>query len=374
MTGRPVEAPLGVVVVTYNAADVVLDCLESLLGTQDAELHIVVVDNASTDGTAQLIRDWAAGRVSHELPKHLPFAVTRSPKPLELREPDDPGAGITLIEAGANGGFAAGVNRGLAHLARSPDIDRFWILNPDSVVPQETPGILARHPAPPDGFSLMGGRIKYLDPPHRIQSDGGRFSRLTGVTGNIHLGQPGDTPPPPDASGMDFICGASMVASRAFYEAAGPLPEEYFLYYEEVAWAAQRGQLPLLYCPEALIYHQAGSSIGSPTISRMASPFSIYFMFRARTIFIRRHFPLSLPITYGYAFAKAMQILLKGHTAEAAALLRAIHGLGPPAAVRARLAAGPARAAASRPGADHAAAAHLATQGSPMSSRATTRR
>lgn len=331
-------APLGVVIVTYNSVDVIADCLESLLAADpNVELHIVVVDNASSDGTLQYIRDWATGHTPFIEPADCPFPIGEVPKPVMLRTVDNPGAGITLIEAATNGGFAAGVNFGLSFLAETPEIERFWILNPDCLVPPQTPGLFASCSVPLNGFSLIGGRIRYLDPPHRIESDGAHVNLLTGVTGNINLGQDVETSQRPRVEDIDFICGASMVASRHFYEVAGPLPEEYFLYYEEVAWALRRENLPLVYCPEALVYHHAGTAIGSPTIKRIASPFSIYFLYRSRLIFIREYSPKFLPVTYLYAFAKAIQIALKGYREEASALLRAINGMRPPESVRNRL-------------------------------------
>jgi hypothetical protein len=91
----------------------------------------------------------------------------------------------------------------------------------------------------------MGGRVLYLDTPDCIQIDGGTLNRWTGVTGNLILYALNKGTPPPKAEQMDFITGASMVASRQFYEAAGPMAEDYLLYYEEVDWALQRGVLPL---------------------------------------------------------------------------------------------------------------------------------
>ena len=136
---------------------------------------------------------------------------------------------------------------------------------------------------------------------------------------------------------MAFVTGASMVVSRAFYERVGPMREDYFLYYEEVDWALRRGDLPLVYCEGALIYHRAGTAIGSPTVERMASALSIYFKHRSRMMFLRRFFPASLPLGYAYSLAKAAQLLVKGYPREAMALLRAVHSLGPPPEVRRRL-------------------------------------
>jgi GT2 family glycosyltransferase len=132
---------------------------------------------------------------------------------------------------------------------------------------------------------------------------------------------------------MDFISGASMVASREFYETAGPIPEDYFLYYEEIDWALRRKNLPLLYCPDALVFHHAGTSIGSPRVGQIASPFSFFFKHRSRMRFMLRFFPAALL----YSVAKAGQLLMKGHSAEAGALLRGSFSLPPAQQVRDKL-------------------------------------
>ena len=342
---------LGVVIVTFNAKDVILDCLESLLAAQGVQLAIIVVDNASTDGTPDLLWDWAAGRLNRPPSDDIPFALAIASRPLRLLESDEAplpktGHGITVIEAGMNGGFAAGVNVGLALLTARPGIDRFWVLNPDIVVPPGTPCAFATEPAPPGGFALMGGRVIYLDTPDQIQIDGGTINWRTGVTSNVNQYADPVITPPPDPARMDFITGASMVASRAFYEAAGPMPEDYFLYYEEVDWALRRGGLPLTYCKDAIIYHRAGTAIGSPTLGRPASPFSLYFKHRGRIRFVRRHLPRALPGALMYSLAKAAQLGLKGFGAEARAVLAGSFNRPPAPEIRARLSPEAARLAA----------------------------
>lgn len=337
----PLPVRLGVVVVTFNAADVILDCLESLLTTADAvPLRVVVVDNASTDGTADLVTAWAAGAHPYVPPADLPFPLSPVTKPLALTDGSDPTAALALVRASVNAGFAAGVNIGLAHLARDPTVQRFWVLNPDSLVPPGTARAFATHD--PGPFALMGGRVTYLDPPDRIQIDGGTINRRTGVTGNLNLGRRISDAPAPAARELDFVTGASMVASRAFYDRAGPLPEHYFLYYEEVDWALRRGDLPLALCQAARVYHRAGTAIGSPTFERLASPFSLYFKHRGRMRFLRRHYPRNLPLAWAYTLAKAAQYALKGYRSGAAAIMAGACDAPLPSTVRDRL--GPAAA------------------------------
>jgi len=294
------SARMGVVLVTYNSQADIAACLNSL-NAADIAMQIVVVDNASTDGT---------------------IAKVQASK-----------QALTLLKMPQNIGFAAGVNQGLAYLMQNPALDRFWVLNPDSTCTASTPRALATHPEP---FALLGCRITYADPADQIQIDAGTVNWWTGATGNMGLGCAA-TRPPPDMTKADFISGASMVASRAFIEAAGPMPEDYFLYYEEVDWAMRRGDLPLAFCDDARVFHAAGASIGSPTLARGPSEVSTYFKHRARLRFIARFNPVALPVAYLFGWAKIMQSLSRGQWRSAMSALRAIHGLRPSAVVRAAI-------------------------------------
>ncbi|MBL9058829.1 MAG: glycosyltransferase family 2 protein, partial [Mangrovicoccus sp.] len=344
------DLSLGVVIVTFNSGSEAVDCAESLLAAAAAAgvaLRVALVDNASSDDTVDQLRDWAAGRAPYAPPADLPFAPLPLPKPLALVEgdpdlaPDPIAAGdhrIALLHSGVNRGFAGGVNVGLAYLARFPDIGHLWVLNPDSVVPPEALVALAARLGTGVPYALLGGRVAYVRPADMIQIDGGTVNRRTGVTGNLNLGLPDSTTPPPDPAAIDFIMGANMVASRAFYEAVGPMREDYFLYYEEVDWAMRRGDLPLVYCEGFRIYHRAGSAIGSPTLSRIATPFSLYFKHRGRMMFLRRFFPRNAPFGYAFTLAYAARLLVRHRApAEARAVIAGAFGLAPPAAVRARL-------------------------------------
>ncbi|WGH77268.1 glycosyltransferase family 2 protein [Jannaschia ovalis] len=298
---------LGVVIVTHRAAEVIDACLDSLLAAPGVALRVVVVDNASPDDTVARLR----GRVA--------------PAPHQLE----------VIEA-PNGGFAAGVNRGLERLRADPGLARFWILNPDTIVPPKTPARFATHPAP-EGWAMIAGRVLYAEEPGGIQIDGGVIDWRTGVTRNLNQHAPADATPP-DPARIDFVTGASLVASRAFIECAGPMPEGYFLYYEEVDWAQRRGTMPILHCPEAVVRHVSGASIGSAGARRRASPFSEWFKHRARIAFLRRWRPRSVPGGLAFAVAKAGQHALRGDGAAARATLAGAFGRGPTRAVREEMA------------------------------------
>jgi hypothetical protein len=86
-----------------------------------------------------------------------------------------------------------------------------------------------------------------------------------------------------------------------------------------------------------VVYHKAGTAIGSPTLGRPASDFSQYFKHRSRLLFVRRWLKRSVGTAILYSVAKAAQLILKGYFAEARALLAGTFNRPPPANVAARL-------------------------------------
>lgn len=332
---------IAVIIVTYNSADVIRSCLESLTRSEGETVRVVVVDNASTDATVQTIRDWAAGRPGsfQECPAHMP---------------GPPRAQCTLVRSEVNLGFAGGVNLGLEAQMADPDCDLFWILNPDCEVEPTTAAAFRRCADASGRFALMGSRILYLEAPGLVQSDGGRVGRWTGICRNINQGLGPKAARRPEAGFLDFISGASMVASRHFIETAGLMRADYFLYYEEVEWAARRGSLPLVLCEEALVHHHGGTAIGSGSVTRRASPLALYFNYRNRMRFVAQVRPWALPVAGMASLARIVKLALQRAWPEARAALLGLFQLPPPEAVRSMLSEEAAEHAFGRRGALHA--------------------
>jgi len=335
---------LGVVVVTFQAEAYVTACLESVLATGYDPIRVVVVDNASPDGTADAVRAWATGRTPFVPPPDWPFPDGAPvAKPLEFEETDDVAdpsrarrARVTLVASTRNGGFAAGVNTGLRLLAEDRRIEAFWILNPDTIVEPQAPFAFARKAREMGRYGVIGGRVVFMSAPERVQADAGRLHPLafTGVSLNQGALAPQTSMPSEDT--VDYIPGVSMVVSRAFLDRVGPMDETYFLYFEEIDWQMRRGDLPFGLEAAACVRHRAGAAIGSSGWRRAANAFSIYFTTRNLLPFVARWSRWRLPFAYGMAWVKLARHWGFGQP-QVSAFLRGLHGLGPPAAVRARL-------------------------------------
>jgi N-acetylglucosaminyl-diphospho-decaprenol L-rhamnosyltransferase len=235
----PLDVPrLSIVIVTYNSREDVDRCLQSILRNRPAIDHeIVVVDNASQDGTAALVRD---------------------------RWP-----GVRVLDAGGNVGFAAANNIGI----RATFGELMLLLNPDTLVPAGAlDRLVAALDARPDA-AIAGPRL--VDAAGRAELSFGRMmSPLAELRQKLLVvghdrGVPGITGYVERVTrrtrGVDWVSGASLLVRRADAEAVGLLDERYFMYAEDVDFCAAiraRGRR-VLFTPEAEITHLRGRSAAS---------------------------------------------------------------------------------------------------------------
>ena len=200
------------------------------------------------------------------------------------------GERLTLVQAGANLGFAGGCNVGMAAAGRA-GFDYFWLLNTDTVVDAGALGALvARARADPD-VGMVGSTIRLYRRPLEIQAlAGARVSRRMLVTRQIGEGRAFGGPlPTAEAVERDlaYIAGASMLVSRLFVDEVGPMQEDYFLYYEEFDWALRgAGRFKLAYAPASQVFHKVGA-----TSARALRDFSMQLRYRNLVRFASRFFP-----------------------------------------------------------------------------------
>ncbi len=226
--GRP---ELSVVVLSYDTRDVTLRCLRELdAAAAQVDLQTIVVDNASSDGSADAI---AAA-----------FPRAR------------------LIRNARNRGFAAAVNQAIA-VSRAPAI---LLLNSDCFLgePRTLTNALDGLRADPVAAAL-GVRVR--------REDGSRydstrpFPTVRGYIADALLG-PRDYPPqPPDGVWrgpveVDWNNGAFFLLSRAAWEAIGPLDERFFFGWEDLdwCWRARRLGWRILHDPRLTVTHLGGES------------------------------------------------------------------------------------------------------------------
>jgi len=226
-----------VIIVSYNVREELDACLTSFVGhTHPFQTTVTVVDNASTDGTPEMLRQkWP---------------------------------GVQLIEAGQNLGFARANNIGI----RATRSEFVLLLNPDTIVPPGSiqwlvrglgahPNAAAAGPRLHDerGFpelsfgwtisplgelrqKLVGGLLRRKFRPVVRLVD--RWSRAPGE--------------------REWLSGAALLVRRADLEAVNLLDERYFMYTEDVdlCVALRRRGRKILYVPQSEVVHLRGRSAG----------------------------------------------------------------------------------------------------------------
>ncbi len=333
---------VGVVLVNWKGWTDSIECVESLLRQTDDRFQVFLVDNASPDGSAETIAAYLQGRSDHaparlaEIdhaarrldPALVQIGVSEVARPL-------PDARVVLIEAGANLGFAGGNNVGARWALAQPAIDILWFLNNDTVADSgAVAALIAGFEAAP-AVGMAGGMVRYYHRPEILQARNG--ARVTGPTAEAMRfgdGERFDAPFDPEAVARetDFVMGACLAVTRAFYELVGPMQEDYFLYFEELDWAERaKGRFEVGFFPELTVFHKEGGSIGSSGDHRKRSVMSDYYMTRSRLMFLRRHRPGAVAAGVAASLLKAARRLARGQPAKAMAQLRGLRaGLSAP--------------------------------------------
>ncbi len=237
---------LAVIIVAWRVRDLLDRCLISLnadLSRTEVLSEVWVVDNASQDGTAEMIRE------------HHPW--------------------VNLLEPGRNLGFVGGNNLVLRRLLESDDLpEAIWLLNPDTEVrPGATATLLeALRKLPRVGLLTP----KLLNPDGTLQPAAFRFPGL--LQPLFDLGYlprrfyesrwngryPRSLYRRREPQRIDHPLGAAMMARGDAVRRVGPLDDGFFMYCEEIdwAWRMRRAGLHSYLVPQAEVVHDGGASSG----------------------------------------------------------------------------------------------------------------
>jgi GT2 family glycosyltransferase len=237
-----------------------------------------------------------------------------------------PDAGITLIEAGRNLGFAAANNLGMRFAAGDPEARFYWILNNDTVVAPDSLTIQRERMDSDHDIAMLGARLMFYGQPGLVQGLAGGFHLYRARGYHLGLGLAGNSLPSASAieSRIAYVLGASMFVRRTVVDRIGPMSEAYFLYYEEIDWARRVPPSErLAIAPEAVVWHKEGSTIGSSTKHR-PSDTSLYYTNASLLRFYWRHHRLLIVIAVARVLWQALRCLLSGDIAAVRPILMAL--------------------------------------------------
>jgi len=247
--------PIGVVIVNWNGCADTIACLESVVEADPRPASIVVVDNGSMDNSAATLTSWA----------------TRHPT---LR--------ISVVADATNRGFAGGCNVGIGRLVGDAGVTHFLLLNNDTTVERAFFGELAAAVALVPKAGIFGVTIYETAPRGGVWYAGGRFASVRAAMSHTI-----SVPMREVAVPTEFVTGCAMLISRPAWMAVGPLPECYFMYFEDAEFClrARAAGWQVIYAPRAIVRHAVNA-----TVRRAVDPArNEYWFARARALFARRN-------------------------------------------------------------------------------------
>lgn len=232
---------LSVIVVTWNARDFLRQCLRSLAAeTRVRALDVHVVDNASTDGSSEMVRA--------EFPA---VRLTRNPENL---------------------GFARANNIALRRVIEEGRSDYILLLNADVAVLDGAVDKLVEYLESHPAVGAAGPTL--VLPDGRLQAGVGGYlpSALSGLAYFLFLNRifPGSSEPlfidqgaigrRRRAKRVEWLSGACLLVRRRLVEKVGLLNEDYFFYLDDIDWGQRMGRLgiALHYLPWVRVLHDHG--------------------------------------------------------------------------------------------------------------------
>jgi GT2 family glycosyltransferase len=265
------------VVVNYNGAAFLGPFLDSFASLSYPNVGLIVVDNASRDGSRDLVAE------------HAPDA--------------------TLICSTHNTGFTGGANRGVREALRQ-GAEYVLFLNSDTRL---EPGLIEALLAEADQRTMVAPCVMLEGTDGLLDDTVGEFSWLRGAWRNWTFGRP--APPALQRAGpVQMASLTALLVPAAVFRSVGLLDERLFMYYEDFDFVrrAQRAGFSLRYTPDARLWHRRAASSGGGETA-----FKYYYATRNRLWLLRRHQPL--PVFAGFCvyfvltrLVRAVQLARRG--------------------------------------------------------------
>jgi GT2 family glycosyltransferase len=287
------EPSVWAIILTHGGAEeITAACIDSLLAQRYGALTVLLVDNASYDGSGARLRD---------------------------RYP-----GIAYLQTGGNFGFTGGNNRGMRY-ALDHGADYLLILNNDTVV---EPTCIATLVASAQGIPRLGAiapKMLYFDDPTRIWYAGGDIARRQVIGRHRRELEADDPNEAPRLEPMTFATGCCFLMPATTARDVGFFSEDFFIYGEDVELSLRLHDAgyALYYQPAARLYHREPPRRADPTA------FQLRLTNRNRRRIARRHYGFTDRVAFALWFypTRALrlgQYLLRGDWARMRALVASL--------------------------------------------------
>lgn len=243
------QPDISIITVNYNGMNDTEELIKSLRNHNSLPYELIVVDNASRINEAELLQN---------------------------KYPD-----IITIRSEKNLGFSGGNNLGI----RQAKGKYIFLLNNDTYIEENTFHYLIETLERRPKAGVVSPKIKFAFPPCHIQFAGYLpLSHITLRNDLIGFGEE-DKGQYNIAQRTPYCHGAAMMLKKEVIEKVGLMPEIYFLYYEELDWCTQIGNMgyELWYEPRCTVFHKESQSTGQQSYLR------IFYLTRNRLLYAWRN-------------------------------------------------------------------------------------
>lgn len=250
---------VSIILVNYGCFQDSLEAIESLKKQKTQyKYKIILVDNCSKDDSYEKLKE-----------KYLTDEM------------------VDIILSDKNGGFSYGNNFGIKYAIEKYNSEYFLLINNDTISNED---ILEKFMSyfvdnKDKNIGILTGKIYYYDDPTTFWFVGGKLDKER--AGGIHIGvNEIDRGQYEKEAEIDFATGCLMFFNKELLKEIGYLPEEYFMYFEDVdfSWATINKNKKIVYLPEVKIWHKVGKS------SSLLQAKNSYKLFnRNRTILAKKY-------------------------------------------------------------------------------------
>ena len=225
MTSTPGAPDVSVIIVNHNGRQWLEPCLSALTAQGAPGVEVVLVDNNSSDGSLDLVRE-------------------------RFRD-------VRLVTAESNLGFAEGNNLG-ARMARGRYLA---FLNNDTIAAPDWARALQRALEVDPSIGLATSQIVYLHDPSIVDSAGDGYLRAGGAFKRLH-GQPAALAA--ESADVFGACGAAFMIRRDLFRELGGFDADFFMVYEDVdlSFRARLRGYRCVYAADAVVRHAGSASLG----------------------------------------------------------------------------------------------------------------
>jgi GT2 family glycosyltransferase len=282
---------VSIVIVNHNGKHFLKECLGSLenVSYPKDRFEVILVDNASTDGSAE-------------------YVATSFPR-------------VRMLPLDRNYGFCKPNNEGVK-ISRGEYVA---LLNNDTMVGREWLSELVKAAMTDDRVACCAGKILYYDRRDTINAAGGKLNIIGG--GSYRGYGDKDGAKYAEAGPTGFGCAAGLLVRKTFFESIGGFDEDYFASCEEndLGWKSWLYGYRVLYVPTAVMYHKESGTFGSRSTFE---PTKVYLITRNRLYNVIKNLEAmnmmrSLFISLAFNAYRAARYTVTGNFASVLSIIRA---------------------------------------------------